>query len=365
MNRGTCQRVLLAVRAGGESGGVEVLKKGPGVEGLGDFVRALATRVGRRPEIDRAEAMVQDYALLVQRLGGSQAKLIRLASQDASEDDGRGVVSPREEQVVSARRAIYQAAQVTTGTWCAASVALQAFCPSVAEKGKLDTAHARGFIGMRRRADGMALSSMLSGDVSKLTTLDGEGSHGRQWSALLAEFCTIPLPTVISKVEGDKVHSIVLGDNAVERPVDIILGGRGIGAQPDPRYGGPSYLTTVFGLRFPARLQVYDFYVHKALSAGGKVRSCALALSPKDIDPVLCWYDKLAYEPTVRPMGAGIVGETLDSYPRMGELAAHLFSRSGWNPDDFEAWRVELTYPSPAVAYTITLHPPGSTWPQP
>src|SRR5689334_8794374 len=70
VNRGTCQRVLLAVRAA-EAGG-EPLAKAPGVEGLDEFVKALAIRIGRHAAVDRAEALVQDYALLVQRLGGSQ-----------------------------------------------------------------------------------------------------------------------------------------------------------------------------------------------------------------------------------------------------------------------------------------------------
>jgi hypothetical protein len=113
----------------------------------------------------------------------------------------------------------------------------------------------------------------------------------------------------------------------------------------------------MFGVRFPTRAQIYDFYVHKDLGAGGNVRATALALNPKDADPVRCWYDKLAYEPTVTPMSRGLISAHSPAYPRLRDLTAHLFSRVAWNPDDYQAWRIELAYPTPGVLYAITLHP--------
>jgi hypothetical protein len=355
VNRGTCQRVILAVRSGGDGG--EVLRKAPGVEGTAQFVKAVRDRVGRSTVTDRAEAMVHEYAQLVQRLGGSQAKLVRLASKEDPEDIG-GDAAPREDQLLSARQAIYQASQVIAGTWCAANVSVQAFRPSPNVKGFLDAAHVRGCVGLRRRSDGLPMSSVLSGiaDPSKHVTLEGEAIEGRHGSELVAEFCTLPLPTVISHVENKVVQSIILGDNAVEKPVDILLGGLAVGSVRDPRAEGVSHLTTVFGIRAAARHLVYDFYVHRDMAAGGRVFANALALSPKGMDPVRAWYDKLGYEMSVRSMGPGVVGAPVGCYPRMQELTTHLFSRVGWDPLEYEAWRIELAYANPGVAYTISLH---------
>lgn len=356
VNRGTCQRVILAVRAAGD--GAEVLRKAPGVEGVADFVRAMRQRVGRSTEIDRAEAMVHDYALLVQRLGGSQAKLARLAAQDGDEDDSAGDASPRDDQILEARRSINQAMQVLAGAWSTANVNVQAFRPSEGVDAFLDAAHVRGSAGLRRRTDGLPVSSVLGGmlDPTKHTTLDGEPVEGRLGSELIAEFCTLPLPTVISHTEGEKVHSIILGDNAVERPVDIFLGGRAIGSVRDPRRGPPSHLTTSFGIRPAARYLVYDFYVHRDVAAGGRVFANALVLGPRGTDPLRAWYDRLGYDVSVRKMGPGIVSEVASCYPRLLDLTTHMFSRVGWDPTEFEAWRIELAYPNPGVAYTITLH---------
>lgn len=371
INRGTCQRVLLAARAAGD--GVEALRRAPGVDGMDEFVKAIGARIGRRAEVDLAEAMVQDYAHLVQRAGGSHSKLVRLGMRgdtDAESADAQ-TASPREDALVAARREIYQASWITTGARTEANVGFQAFRPSEDAPGMVDAIHARGFIGLRRRTDGLALSSRMSalGDIANLTTLEGEKNPGKQWSALLAEFCTLPLPTVITQRENNTVNSIVLGDNAVERPVDVVLGGRGVGGQPDPRSGKISHLTAMFGLRFPARAQVYDFYLHRDLAAGARVFANALASHPRDADPVHSWFDKLAYAPRITAMGPGPIARPSPAYARMSELASWVFVRTDWDPNEFEAWRIEIEYPTPGVTYAITVHPasagapPGSETP--
>ena len=368
INRGTCQRVLLAARAVGD--GREVLSKAPGVEGLDEFVQAMASRVGRRPEIDRAEAMVQDYAVLVQRGGGSVAKLVRAATgafvagnAAGADEDGGSDAPPRPEEIVAARKLIHDASRVTAGMWSTVNVMVQVFRPSQrvegAGAGSLDEAHARGYIGVRRRADGLALYSRIMGasNPKAMETLEGEQGEGRQWSALLAEFCSTPLPTVVSQVEGDSNNWIILGDKAVQHPIDVVLGGRSIGSHPDPRGDSYPHLSAMLGVRFPTRTQVYDLYLHRDLAAGGRVQATALARHPGDADPVQSWYDKLAYTPDLRAMGPGVVSENPEAYARMSELTKHVFARSGWHAAEFEAWRMEIPYPTPGMTYAITLHP--------
>lgn len=360
INRGTCQRVLLAARAVGDER--EVLTKAPGVEGLDEFVRAMAMRVGRRPEIDRAEAMVQDYAVLVQRAGGSVAKLVRIAAGGGAlgaDNEAALEAPPRAEEIVAARKLIHDASRVTSGMWSSANVTVQVFRPSRSVAGSLDAADARGYIGVRRRADGLALYSRIMGaaDPKAMETLEGEHGEGRQWSALLAEFCSTPLPTVVSQIEGDSNNWIILGDKAVQHPIDVVLGGRSIGSHPDPRMDSTPHLSPMLGVRFPTRTHVYDLYLHRDLAAGGRVQASALARHPGDADPVQSWYDKLAYTPDLRSMGLGIGRENPEAFPRMGELAGHVFERAGWDPAEFEGWRMEIAYPTPGMTYAITLHP--------
>lgn len=45
----------------------------------------------------------------------------------------------------------------------------------------------------------------------------------------------------------------------------------------------------------------------------------------------------------------------------MSELAAHVFTKAGWNAGEFEAWRMEIPFPTPGMTYTITLHPGTSS----
>ena len=162
---------------------------------------------------------------------------------------------------------------------------------------------------------------------------------------------------VISQVEGDEITWTMQSDGPVERPADVVLGGRSVGLLPDPRSGPVAHLGVTLCLRAPSQHLLMDVYVHKDLANGARAQTLSLTRTPGEADPTANWFDRLCYDPTMVALGRGAVPPVSPAYPRMGELASHLFTRVGWDLAEFELWRMELPYPTPGTFYSWAMHP--------
>jgi len=129
--RNTCQRISLAVCDPSSSLGT--LSKLPGIKGLEQFLKALASKGFDHAEIELAEAAVEEFEKLIEELAGSHTRLIaKLAASDMSKDD-------REYSSEQARAALTAASAHVTGRLVDVTTSLYIFRPD--ESDQIGRAH--------------------------------------------------------------------------------------------------------------------------------------------------------------------------------------------------------------------------------
>jgi hypothetical protein len=213
-----------------------------------------------------------------------------------------------------------------------------------------ETVHTRAMIGHRARPDAVPLEVGNSAQAPS----DGKASsepHGpgeRSPGHLVEEFCSRPLPRIVSRTSsGNVVHVVdVPVTGSEETPADIVL--MQMRAAPDKH---PATLNPPIGevwrmVTFPARHMIFDVFLHREIACRC-LPSLELHLwTPEPIGHLRArWSTRFAGGPKLEMMGVGLERAGLRVYPRYVELAEHVMARMGWNPRELVGYRCELAYP--------------------
>ncbi len=352
LDRATCQRLVASVGRG--EPGVETLVQLPGIQGLRQFIDAvgLRSRAGAGAErIEAARAAVDRFAELIDELGGSQRKLrARLAAERASSQAGL-ISAHGGSDDPAVRQALFRAAAAATGRWCDVLVQMVMIRPVAGSPDMTETVHTRGMIGHRARPDAVPLEVghvvQTIGEEPALPEppgLHAEHAPGR----LIEEFCSRPLPRIVSKTSAGRVVHVV--DVAVagseEHPADIVLmQGRG-GPDRHPATLDPPIGEVWRLANLPARHMVFDVFLHREIACRC-IPSLELHLwTPEPLGHVRArWSTRFTGGPKLEMMGAGLERAATMAYPRYVELAAHIVGELGWNSAELIGYRCELPYP--------------------
>lgn len=372
LDRATCQRLVASVGRG--EPGVETLVQLPGILGLRQFIAAVAQRnsSGTGSErIEAARAAVDRFAELIDELGGSQRKLrARLAAERAGSQAGL-ISAHGGSDDPGVRQALFRAAAAATGRWCDVLVQMVMIHPVAGSPGMTETVHTRGMIGHRARPDAVPLEV---GQRMQVIGEEASARHEHGMSAeplpgrLVEEFCSRPLPRIVTKTSAGQVIHVV--DVAVagseEHAADIVLMQTRQVLDRHPATLDPPIGEVWRLVNMPSRHMVFDVFLHREIACRC-IPSLELHLwTPEPVGHVRArWSTRFTGGPKLEMMGPGLERAATAGYPRYVELAAHVMREVGWNPAEMIGYRCELPYPLWRGGYCMSFDFTGNELGQP
>lgn len=175
------------------------------------------------------------------------------------------------------------------------------------------------------------------------------GAWEKYKAAVLPAFCTKPLPALRTLSEGDGSSRVELAERKVGLggAVDLVFGTVTSGvpaAVPQP--GSPHGFHAMAKIDFPSELLVMDVFVH-AGDYGKLNPELYIYADPgseetkerRELSPQLRTRDKIVH------VGRGLGSDAIRGIPRRTEMIAHLCGGMGWDPEEFEVYRLKIEYP--------------------
>lgn len=361
IDRSICQRIVSA--ASGPYSGGDLVSRLPGTKGLTLFVESVRQTPTDPSVLDSAEAAILAFASVVQDLGPSQSRLVRRIEAGGA---GTGSENPldvdeREENV---RRRMFECGCQLTGQFSEVSIATFIFRPTPGTPDRIDMALLRGFIGHRMRPEAMPFSllwwvappeNQKPDDHAEYETLDHAPVQGRSQGVLLEDYSTKPFPVVTSR--GPRDRRVVLIDPASlpkGEGFDVVTANRVDGAQMHPAHDSPPvHEVWMFG-RFPAKLLIFDVFLHRSMA-----RTCIPSIGAFMMSPNLTetmdrrWLDRFPVGPRLALLEPGDRTVSHPAYPRYPELLGHMFHRLTWPAGDYVGYRCEVMYPQWGAGYCM------------
>ena len=177
---------------------------------------------------------------------------------------------------------------------------------------------------------------------------------------LMTKFCSQPLPPV-QRVAGD--HGM-LEDELLPGPMgqtgeSTIITGE-VARELAPMFKTVPDEDAMFGtgVRTPCQTLVYDHLVHRSLfpDAQRELRVYSELISPVSRDE----RDLLQISERIQFLGSGLTRLRTAEVPQYMDLLTSALECAGWDPDDFELYRVRMRYPPMPVAVMLQHQMPDA-----
>jgi len=331
----------------------------PGPEGIEIFLRAAARH-------DVPELLLREVREAVKGF----RSLAELHADDRPSLDAmlRGM-SPRAgapSDLRSARRAAYRCASYTWGEQTQARILSVIYAPT--DPSTCDVVTIRGVIGLRRMREGVQLaltrtiehdSGRPNASKSGAQAIEPEGVAGGV--PLLRAFCS-SVPEVVPETQPDGSLVYRFGDGRVGNAAAITaftgdIRRNLVGAiHRDEANAINAVLMRVLK---PTALSVVEMWAPPGLWRCAPIGHllCALERNPVTSPPET-WRELVLVE-SAEHRGCGIDAAELREVPEYPAVIARVFSRLGWNVEDFESHRMKVEYPvvGTCIGLTVELDP--------
>jgi hypothetical protein len=372
MDRITCQRIVGPTNR--REIGPDTLAQLPGIQGLRQFLGAMAQRSGNGAAIEdlaAAGAAVDRFARFLQGIGGSQRRLrFRLEADEYRQREWAGA-SP-DDQGREDRESLFRAAAAVTRRWSETLFNIRAVRPAPGNPRLTEGLVIRGMLGHTARADAVPLEMgeavsipARRPDGAAYMTLERRPASGATPTSLLPEFCSEPLPRITSRAAGDRVvHQIDPAEGASGLPMDLVMAH--VGSQPDqhPATRRPALGEMWFLITFPACRLVFDVFLHRDIAC-----RCIPSLSTHLWGPDVVhwgssrWSTRFPGGLRLAVLGQGVASASTPGIPRHAEMLTRVFGEVGWNPDEFTGYRCEVMFPLWRAGYCMLFDFTGNELP--
>lgn len=342
-----------------EDPGHETLSFIPGPSGFRIFLEALSKHQICSDALDRAEAAFEAFQAMVALHAGDRATLQLLLDSLAAQD---GDASRLEES----RRLAYQGNSGIFGVQARVRFASFFVAPNPEQPDMLDTATLGGLLGLRRFRPNaswiLARSTSFADDDTESKAplrIPLDSRFPGPGPSLLGAYSDQPPPAVsVKEVGGMELYELASGP----------IGNTGIGnvsygnyTRADlPRYCDAHNQNGEFHLFLanPVETLIFDFIWHKDL---GVTETPTYTLPLNLHQSVLPAHSRASLEllpmaerPKRLPGAKPILSTPL--IEQYGEMTDLVFEKLQWNPEDFQAWRIEVRCP-PLPATLIMSYP--------
>lgn len=341
VDRNTCQRVIAAAQPAGT--GCEAFLRFPGVKPLRQLV---AQAKSHGVEVD----IIESVGVAVDRL----AEVIETFDQSHQRLKSRieatliaGTHRPDRTQI-DIRRTLFEENARLLQRQMGTHSLITAILPQSDDPECLEQAWVRGLVGLRVDPHAAPVPLGLAaaeGDAvadAAFDPLASGASGGGRASGLIAGLSSTPTPTLTTRV-GSTSQILVIDPATLggDRPVDVAVATRMSGvARPDKLYHTSTVMMT------PAARLVFDVYLHRSL-AMASLPSCGVFQYTMSFsgDMDENWPFRLPGQYRMELLGRGLGNSDSPAWDKHALAASHLFTRTGWNPDEFVGHRMDIAFP--------------------
>ncbi|MGD8451857.1 MAG: hypothetical protein PVJ57_08565 [Phycisphaerae bacterium] len=338
----------------------------PGPAAIRTFLRAAADRSTPTALVESATRALADFEDLVDRHAGDRVSLGTMAASFAKR--GRVAVDlPHRKAAVRANAHIW-------GVHAATQFKADFVLPGT-ERGRIDIASLRGFVGLRRMRPNVtwvvsrARCADDDGQVRTpfvLTPIDAPEGAGIEKPPvpLLRQFCSQPLPRFrrVASADGFLEDELVEGPVGNTGAVTCITAEVGHNVATSYREEHNSFGNHIVRLRTPCDKLLFDVLVHEDVF--------------RDLEPTVVLHSELAGGPqfpggharnalpiveTVELIGRGPSVVHSREVPRYGEMVRYVISKLGCDGNRLNVYRVRVAFPaiptSLAIRYELPERP--------
>jgi hypothetical protein len=317
----------------------------PSRAGIESLIEAIAGRPGAEPLVERVRLAAASFEQMVSRHAQDRTWLEMLAEATAGDD---GAEERWREQAFRGNSFIW-------GVHVRTLLSVVIINKSATRPGWIDMALVRGLIDLTRvrpnvrwQVSQSVIIDEESGSRPRVRVpLDPEGAAAAGGVPVLRDLCSSPMPrlrrTIAEGADG------VVQDELLEAPVgqtgqQTIYTGeliRELGAAHATADNASAYFGG--GVRTPARVLIYDHFVHRDLFPGVERELCVFSElhSPMTRSPS----DRLPVSERLQRLGPGLTRSRCPDLPGHPKVLASIFQRLGWTPDEFDHFRVRMAYP--------------------
>jgi len=269
---------------------------------------------------------------------------------------------PEEDAEVKWREQAFQGNRFIWGVQAKTQLTVNVLNFSKGRSDWFDYLQVRGLIGLRRLRRNVhwlvSQSMIVDEDVKRdglpnREPLDAEAAKLMNGVPVLPEFCSEPMP----KLRRRPVGQGLTNDELLPAPVgcsgqQTIVTGEII-RELSPVYATSENKRALFGavVRTPCEVFVHDHFVHRDLFPDAErelvVFSELNSSVTQDDD------DMLPISESVECLGRGLSVARTAAVPGYMKLLRGVFARAGWDPDDFDLYRVRMAYPPMPTSVVI------------
>lgn len=249
------------------------------------------------------------------------------------------------------------------GAHCRVLMGMMVLAPSPDKAHHIYCAQVRGLMGYRQTRPGVkwTVNHNVVKDDEKMKSglervpIDEEAARAHGGVPVMPRFCSNPMP-VLSRRATD---GGLLLDEFISEPVGnsgertLVTGEvvRNIGPLFATRAENHAYFGT--GVRIPAEVLHQDLFVHKSLFGGASTPRELRVLSDLSVPVAFQDADVLPIPERVSWLGRGVSLAQTPDVPSYTDLANAVFDALGAPPDEYDLFRVRLTYPPMPVSVMI------------
>lgn len=370
VDRAVCQRLVYTLSKGEPD--VRSLVDFPGPDGLRSIIQALTRRrLADAATLAGAKAAVDRYEEVLKAVAGSQRKLKQLLDEESPVVIAGRAANGLADPTLNARRRLFNPAAEITGRWTETLMSMRFIRYVNTPVSTRESVTLRAYLGHVANRDAIAMetgeSSLNAAPGKELgfKTLAQLPASGSTPGILLPEFCSEPLPRVVSQSdESVATHVIDLPESQLGKPTNIVIAARDSREEPHPATWRPPIAEVSIMNLFPSRRLVYDVFLHRELASRCLPSASAHLTTPGHmLGGVSRWTTRLQGRISLQLLGVGVGNTHNDAYPRQQELVGHVYSQLGWDPNDFVGYRMEVNSPVWRAQYVMRFDFTGNELP--
>lgn len=356
VDRAVCQRFVFTLSK--REPDARSLVDLPGPDGIRSIISAAARKklIGG-DALASSKAAVERFQEVIEAHAGSQRKLkARLDAASPVAINSR-VVSTSGDEALSTRKRMFAPSCEVTGRWSETLLSMRFIrvhggndgTPAVRE-----SAFVRGYLGHVARPDAIAMETGESRPLFSpgarepgFKTLSEDPAASTTADLVLPEYSSHPMPRVVTRTDHARLlHLIDIPEDQLGKPNDIVIAGRESQQEPHPASWRPPIAEVGLLTLYPARRLLLDVFLHRDLASKCIASASAHLWTPDQAVGRACrWSTRLRGNLPLKLLGFGLSNLATPHFARQQDLAADVYRRMDWDPDEFVGYRLEVSYP--------------------
>ena len=332
----------------------------PGSAGIQIFLRAATRRNVSKALLASARAAFNSFNDLVLTHAGSRKAFDMMLAGHSRANSVRADLDHR--------RQMFEGASYIWGVQARVASRLDIVAPSP-DRTMFDQIAIRGFVDLRRLRPRVPwrISRSFSSDQDGVANEsfsreplepNGGNGNGLEEPPLLTEFCSHPLP-VCRRIEGPRgVIEFELVEGAVGNTGVLTCVTGEILRQVEPLFHTAEYFefSQRFRIRTPSEVSYFDVLLHRDLF-GADARPTLCIFSDLFAEQMGALYrdcDLLPVREELEYLGTGTEILSNQDFAHTPDIARFAMKRVGWNPAEFNAFRLRMEYPPIPTSMVIS-----------